>query len=515
MHAPPACGEARPEYPAPGYRMYLLRADSPPDGMVPVVVSSTQQSPSVPAVPEINGVQVEQFVSVGESMVPATLAAGRPHVVVIGGGFGGLNCVQELKDANVDITLIDRRNHHLFVPLLYQVAAAELTQEHVAVPLRRILKGQKNVTVLYDEAVDIDAENRIVKLEKEPDVQYDYLVIAIGAKDSYFGNDQWAQFAWGLKSLEDAERIRQKILLNFEAAEAEPDPERRAALLTYVLVGGGPTGVEMSGAIAELARFTLPREYKNFNTRDTRVILLEGMDRIFPGFDPKLSKAATRDLEKLGVEVRTGAMVTNVDEKGVEINKDERINADTVIWAAGIQARRLTGAVADVAQLDRAKRIIVTPELNVAGHPEIFAIGDCASIAGPNGRPLPGVAQVAQQGGAHVAKNIVAAMQGLAYSPFKYRDYGSMATIGRNRAVANIGKFRFTGYPAWAMWAFVHIWRLVNFRSRTFVFFQWAFDYFGYNRNARILLDTTYKTRQGNKLFMPGEKHGESGNDGQ
>lgn len=436
----------------------------------------------------VNGVELDQFVSVGESLAPSTEAKGRPRVVIVGGGFAGVETAKGLKDADVDVTLIDRRNYNLFVPLLYQVASAQLTQEHIAQPLRRMFKGQPNVSVVFDEAVDVDEANKLVILAEDEPIPYDYLIVAVGARDSFFGNDQWAEHAWGLKSLEDAVRIRQQTLLNFERADASTDDAERSKLLTYVLVGGGPTGVEMAGAIAELARFTLPREFRNIDTRHTRIVLLEGMDRIFPGFDKGLSAAAKSDLERLGVEVRTGAMVTNVDENGVEINNDERIDAGLVVWAAGIQGGTLNLGVADVAEVDRSKRVIVTPELSVPGYPEIFVIGDTAHIKGPEGKPLPGVAQVAQQGGAHVAKNIKRALEGNAYEPFHYKDYGSMATIGRNRAVAQIGKTKFTGYPAWAIWAFIHILRLANFRNRLFVFFQWAWDYVGFNRNARIIL---------------------------
>lgn len=415
--------------------------------------------------------------------------AGPVQVVIIGGGFGGVDAAKAFANEDVQVTIIDRRNYNLFVPLLYQVASSQLTQEHVAQPLRHMFKRQKNVHVVYDEAVDIDVENHQVILAADEPVEYDYLIIAAGARDSYFGNDQWAEHAWGLKSLEDAERIQRQILLNFELAEVATDRAERERLLTYVLVGGGPTGVEMAGAIAELAKFTLPREYRYIDTRHTRIVLLEGMDRIFPGFDSRLSAAATSDLERLGVEVRTGAMVTGVDEKGVEINKSDRIEAGLIIWAAGIQGASINEQLSKVAELDRGKRVIVTPELHIPGHKDIFVVGDTAHIPGPEGRPLPGVAQVAQQGGRHAAGNILRGVSGEAYEPFEYQDYGSMATIGRNRAVAQIGKMQFTGYPAWAIWAFVHILRLVNFRNRLFVFWKWMWDYIGYNRSGRIIMD--------------------------
>jgi NADH:ubiquinone reductase (H+-translocating) len=454
-------------------------------------VDRTSPNPAVESSEQVNGVSVDQFVSVGESMTPTVGAKGRPHVVVVGAGFAGLSVVKGLKDADVHITIVDRRNHHLFVPLLYQVATAQLTPEHVAQPLRRILRNQKNVRVVFGVATDIDVERQELHLDSDRTLHYDHLVVAVGARDSYFGKDHWASRAWGLKSLEDAERIRTRILLNFELAEKEKDPELRRQMLTYVLVGGGPTGVEMAGAIAELARFTVRQEYANYDPGQTRIVLLEGMDRIFPMFPEKLSKAAQEDLEKLGVEVRTGAMVTDVDETGVVIGGEERIEAGTIIWAAGIQGARLTSALEGIAELDRGKRVQVTPELFVPGHPEIFVIGDAASIPGPEGKPLPAVAPVAMQSGEHVAANILRSMRDEAYTRFIYKDRGSMATVGRNRAVATIGGMEFTGFVAWVLWAVVHILQLISFRNRLFVFFQWAWDYIGYNRNSRILMDHT------------------------
>lgn len=422
--------------------------------------------------------------------------AGPVQVVIIGGGFGGVDAAKAFANEDVQVTIIDRRNYNLFVPLLYQVASSQLTQEHVAQPLRHMFKRQKNVHVIYDEAIDIDVENHKVILAADNPVEYDYLIIAAGARDSYFGNDQWAEHAWGLKTLEDAERIQRQILLNFELAEVATDRAERERLLTYVLVGGGPTGVEMAGAIAELAKFTLPREYRYIDTRHTRIVLLEGMDRIFPGFDPKLSAAAHQDLERLGVEVRTGAMVTSIDENGVEINKTDRIEAGLIIWAAGIQGAGINEKLATVTDLDRGKRIIVTPELNIPDHKDIFVVGDTAHIPGPEGRPLPGVAQVAQQSGRHAAANILHGIAGQDYEPFEYHDYGSMATIGRNRAVAQIGKVQLTGIVAWFIWAFVHIMRLVNFRNRLLVFWKWMWDYIGYNRSGRII--KRYEHKPGN-----------------
>lgn len=449
--------------------------------------SSAQDAPATDGA-SINGVEVEQFVSVGDALKPTLDVKGRPHVVVIGAGFGGLTTVQSLKNADVDITLVDRRNHHLFVPLLYQVATAQLSAEHIAQPIRGILKKQKNVSVVFDEATDIDVEGKSVTLGSGKTLAYDFLVIAVGAKDSYFGHDEWAEYAPGLKSLEDAERIRRQILLAFEEAEKETDDARRKALLTFVIVGGGPTGVEMAGAIAEIRNHTLKQEFRNFNPRDARVILLEGLPRVFPMFKEKLSARAQKDLEMLGIEVRTGSMVTSVDDHGVVIGGEERIETKTIIWAAGIQAASLTPALKDVTQLERSGRVPVTRELTVSGHPEIFVIGDAAVIKSPEDKPLGAVAPLAIQAGEHAAANIQRSMRDEAYTPFIYKDPGSMATIGRNRAVVDLHNMQFTGFIAWLMWAVIHILRLVSFRNRAMVAIQWTFDYIGHNRNARVII---------------------------
>lgn len=455
------------------------------------MVSTENRTSGIPKDPVTNGVAVEQFVSVGEAMTPTLDVKGRPHVVVIGGGFGGLTTVQSLKNADVDITLVDRRNHHLFVPLLYQVATAQLAADAIAQPIRSILKKQKNAAVVFDEATDIDVDTRTVMLSSGNTLTYDFLVIAVGAKDSYFGHDEWAEHAPGLKSLEDAERIRQQILLAFERAEKETDARKRKALLTFVIVGGGPTGVEMAGAIAEIRNHTLKQEFRNFNPRDARVILLEGLPRVFPMFKEKLSARAQKDLENLGVEVRTGSLVTSIDEHGVVVGGEDRIETETIIWAAGIQAASLTPSLKDVVQLDRASRVPVTRELSIPGYPEIFVIGDAAIVKSPEDKPLGAVAPVAMQTGQHVARNIQRAMQDQAYAPFLYKDPGSMATIGRNRAVVDLKSIQFTGFIAWLMWAVIHILRLVNHRNRAMVAIQWAIDYAGYNRNARVIVDHT------------------------
>lgn len=452
--------------------------------------SQTDTVPGAPQDPTTNGISVDQFVSVGESFTgtgPRT--TDRPRVVVVGAGFAGLNLVKSLNGAEVDITVVDRRNHHLFVPLLYQVATAQLNADSIAQPIRSILKRQKNVTVLYDEATNVDVERKVVQLASGAELPYDYVVIAVGAKDSYFGKDEWSSDAPGLKSLEQAELHRKKILMAFELAEEEPDPAKRQALLTFVIVGGGPTGVEMAGAIAEIANHTLKSEYRNFDPRESRVILLEALPRIFPVFPESLSKRATKDLEALGVDVRTGGMVTKIDADGVTVGESDFIPSRTVIWAAGIEAASLTPSLKDVVDLHRSGRVPVTRELHVPGHPEIFVLGDAAMASTADGKPLGAVAPVAIQMGQHAAGQIKRALAGDAYTPFQYNDRGTMATIGRNKAVAQIGKREYFGTFAWLLWGLVHIMQLVNFRNRATVFTQWAMDYFNYNRNARVLVD--------------------------
>lgn len=472
--------ETRPTFTSTEHKMVSVKSRD-------VVTQDVQTDDS----PLIHGLAVEQFVAVGDAVTPTVKAKGRPRVVVIGAGFGGLSTVKSLKNADVDITLVDRRNHHLFVPLLYQVATAQLSADTIAQPIRSILKKQKNVKVKFDEATDIDIDGKSVSLASGEAVSYDFLVIAVGAADSYFGHDEWAKYAPGLKSLEDAERIRQQFLLAFEHAEKETDPAKRKALLTFVIVGGGPTGVEMAGAMAEIRNHTLREEYQNFDPREARVILLEGLPRIFPMFKQKLSAQAQKDLENLGVEVRTGSLVTNIDESGVVVGEDDRIETSTIVWAAGIQAASLTPSLKDIITLDRSGRVPVSREMTVPGHPEIFVIGDASIAKSPDGKPLGAVAPVAIQGGEHVAGNIHRSLRNEAYAPFVYNDRGSMATIGRNRAVADIANMQFYGVFAWLLWAFVHIMQLVTFRNRIAVALQWTIDYFGYNRNARVIVDHT------------------------
>jgi NADH dehydrogenase len=405
-----------------------------------------------------------------------------PHVVIIGAGFGGLTCAQALKRAKVKITIVDRANHHLFQPLLYQVAMAGLSPADIAQPIRSILHNQKNVKVLLDEATDVDFNNQTVEL-RDSKLKYDYLVLATGGRTSYFGHDEWETFAPGLKDLDDAVEIRRRVLLAFEAAEKETDPERRRALMTFVVVGGGPTGVELAGAIAELSHFVLARDFRSIFPEEAEILLLEGGPKILPSFAPDLSKSAHRQLTELGVRVQTGAQVTHIDEYGVNLS-DERIRAATVIWAAGVSATALTERLG--APLDRAGRVLVNHDLTVPGHHNVFAIGDMTYLE-QDGKPLPGVSPVAMQMGRRVAGNIRNDLAGKPYEEFRYFDKGSMATIGRKAAIAEIGKLHLSGFIAWMAWLTVHIFFLIGFRNRFAVLFNWAWSYFTYQRGARLI----------------------------
>jgi NADH dehydrogenase len=406
----------------------------------------------------------------------------RPHVVILGGGFGGLYCARTLARAPVDITLVDRRNYHLFQPLLYQVATASLSPADVASPIRSILKRQSNLEVWLGEAVDIDVGARVVRL-RDGEVGYDYLVVATGVTHDYFGHDDWADRAPGLKTVDDALEIRRRFLLAFEAAEREADPEARRRLLTFVIVGAGPTGVELAGAMAEIARQAIPKDFRFIDTTAARIILVEGADRVLPPYPSDLSDSAARQLERLGVEIRTGELVTDLDEQGVRIG-DDTIDAGNVFWAAGVAASPLGSALG--APLDRAGRVRVQPDSSIPDHPEVFVIGDLARIE-QDGAPLPGVAQVAIQGGRHVARAIRADLAGHDRPGFRYRDLGSLATIGRNAAVADFGRLRFGGYFAWLIWVFIHILNLIGFRNRILVMIQWAWAWFTYQRGIRLI----------------------------
>lgn len=415
------------------------------------------------------------------------MADDRLHIVVVGAGFGGLQAARKLAKLPVKITVIDRKNHHTFQPLLYQVATAGISPGEIAAPIRWILRGRKNVEILLGEVVGFDLERRLVKLS-DVEISYDYLIVAAGARHSYFGHDEWAPLAPGLKTIEDALEIRRRILLAFELAEratlaGEPEPP-----LNFVIVGAGPTGVELAGTLAEIARQVLRDEFASIDPRRTRIILLEGGPRILPAYAPDMSASAVRQLEKLGVEVRASALVTNIEPGAVYVG-GERISAAVVLWAAGVQASSLGKKLG--AQVDRAGRVPVAPDLTLPGHPEVFVIGDLATLKDGNGNLLPGVAPVAMQEGRSVAKTIARDLKQEPRKDFHYFDKGSLATIGRAAAVAQIRKLHISGYLAWLSWLFVHIFFLIGFRNRIIVMIQWAWSYVTYERGARLITGKT------------------------
>jgi NADH:ubiquinone reductase (H+-translocating) len=405
------------------------------------------------------------------------------RVVILGGGFGGLYAAKALKGEEVQITLIDRRNHHIFQPLLYQVATAGLNPSDIAVPIRKILRKQKNTNVLLGEVIKIDKEQKKVTLV-DGEVFYDFLIVATGVTHSYFGHDEWAVHAPGLKTLEEALEIRRRIFTAFEAAERETDPERRAAWMTFVVIGGGPTGVELAGTLAEIARKSLPNDFRHIDPKQAKVILVESSDHILSAFPKDLSQSAMEQAQKLGVEMRLGSKVTNITAEGVFMG-DKKIAARTVLWGAGVKASPV-GEMLGV-PLDRAGKVKVNPDLTIPGHKEIFVVGDLASLE-QGGQLLAGVAQVAMQGGDHAADCISRSLHGVPhYESFQYNDKGSMATIGRAHAIALIGDTKLKGFIAWLAWLFVHILFLVGFRNRLMVLIQWAWAYFTYDRGARLI----------------------------
>lgn len=409
-----------------------------------------------------------------------------PHLVVIGGGFAGLWASRALADAPLRITLVDRRNHHLFQPLLYQVATAGLSSPDIAAPLRHILGRQRNIEVRLGEVVSIDKHAKQVQLGDGSQIAYDMLLVASGATHAYFGHDEWAADAPGLKTLDDALYLRRKLLLAFERAEAEPDPAKRAAWLSFAIVGGGPTGVELAGTLAEIARHTLKNEFRHINPADAKVRLVEAGPRVLSSFPEVLSLKARRQLEKLGVEVLTGTAVSHIDGQGFQLG-DTHVPARTVVWAAGVAASPLARTLE--VPLDRAGRVQVEPDLTVPGHPEIFAGGDLVALMQANGRPVPGVAPAAKQMGKYVAQVIRARLDGKpAPPPFRYNDQGNLATIGRMAAIVHVGKLQLSGLLAWWFWLAAHVFFLIGFRNRLVVLLNWAVAYWSYQRSARIIL---------------------------
>lgn len=407
-----------------------------------------------------------------------------PHVVIVGGGFGGLWAARALRGAPVRITLLDRGNHHLFQPLLYQVATAGLSAPNIAAPLRQILRRQKNATVLLGEVAKIEPDAKRLRLADGRSLDYDQLLLASGATHAYFGRDDWAPHAPGLKTLDDALEIRRRILTAFERAEAEDDAAARAAWLTFAIVGGGPTGVELAGTLAEIARHTLHGEFRRADPRRARVLLLEAGPRVLSSFPEALSDKARRQLETLGVEVRTGVPVKAIDDRGVQLG-EERIDARTVLWAAGVAASPLARDLG--VPLDRAGRVIVQPDLTVPGHPEIFVAGDLASVQCA-GKSVPGVAPAAKQMGRYIGGAIRARLRGATPPPFRYRDFGNLATIGRMAAVVDLHGVKFSGLLAWWFWLAAHVFFLIGFRNRLVVLIDWAQAYWSYQRSARIIL---------------------------
>jgi NADH dehydrogenase len=424
------------------------------------------------------------------------------EVVVIGGGFGGLEAARTLGGTAVRVTLLDRHNYHLFQPLLYQVATASLSPGDVASPIRWILRRQKNVRVLLAEAIAIDTKLRRVVLDDggtgappAPSVPYDYLVVAAGAAHAYFGHPEWADRAPGLKTLDDALEMRRRVLLAFEAAEREADPARQRRFLTFVIVGGGPTGVELAGALAEIARHTLRHDFRTIHPESARIVLIEGGPNVLPTFPDRLRQAARRSLDRLGIEVLTNSLVTQIDDDGVtwrpsssaasdKAGDASRIESQTVLWAAGVAAAPLARSLG--VSLDRVGRVPAEPTLQVPGHPDIFVVGDLCALK-QDGTPLPGVAQVAMQQGAHAARNVLRAIKGEPLVPFRYHDYGTMAVIGRGSAVADIGPFKLSGFVAWLFWLFLHIFWLIGFRNRVAVLSEWAWSYLTLQRRVRLI----------------------------
>jgi NADH:ubiquinone reductase (H+-translocating) len=414
----------------------------------------------------------------------------RKKVVIVGGGFTGLNTAKMLGNrSDVEVTLIDRKNYHLFQPLLYQVAMAALGEGDIAAPLRNMLAGYENITVFKGLVNSVDLEGKTIRTDFG-DIGYDYLVLACGVQHHYFGNNGWEEFAPGLKNLAQASEIRRRVMEAYEAAERTNNPVERKKLLTFVIVGGGPTGVELAGSIGEMSRYTLSKFYKHIDPKLTRIFIVEAAERILGSFAPELSSKATRELEKLGVQVWTNSPVSDVDANGVQIGR-ERIEAATVLWAAGVQAQQIGRHMG--VETDRTGRIVVENDLSLPGHPEVFVGGDQACFTHQGGTPLPGMAPVAVQEGKHIGRIIIDDLKGRARKPFRYRDKGQMATIGRNKAIVEIGNLKFDGALAWFTWILVHIYYLSTFRHRVFVLMQWAWSYFTFGYGARLIVNKDWR----------------------
>ncbi len=428
----------------------------------------------------------------------------KPHVVIVGGGFGGLQVARHLKKVNCQVTLIDRNNHHLFQPLLYQVATGGLSEANIAVPLRSVLRKHKNCETLMAEVVDFDIANKKVLL-LDGEVAYDYLVVAAGAVTSYFGNDHFAQYAPGLKSLDDAREVRTRIFAAFEAAEREKNLELRKPWMNFVVVGGGPTGVELAGAISEIARKTLIKDFRHINPADAQIILVEGSDRVLGPFDPKLSTFAKESLESMGVQVMTSARVTNVEQDKVTVDQDGKevsIPTWTVIWGAGVQGNKLGAKLAAATGVEavRGGRVPITTQLCIEGHSDVFALGDIASGKDKNDVPIPGLAAAAMQQGSWLAKHLTNLIEGKASDEqFAYNNKGTMATIGKNSAIVQVGEKQMSGFFAWMTWMGLHLLLLVQFRSRTLVFLQWVWSYLTFSRSSRLILGVK-------KVAIPGRE---------
>jgi len=430
----------------------------------------------------------------------------RPQVLIIGCGFGGLEAARALRAAEVDVTVVDKTNHHLFQPLLYQVATAGLSAPSIAAPIRHLFRGQRNVTTLMGEVVGIDAAAQTATLKDGAVLRWDHLIVAAGATHSYFGRDDWATHAPGLKTLDDAFEIRRRVLLAFEMAEREDNPAKRAALMQFVVVGGGPTGVELAGTFAEIARHTLPGEFRRIDPKQARVLLVEGSPRVLQAMPESLSERAREQLVALGVEVKLAARVTGIDAEGLDITTaagPERLQSRCIVWAAGVAASPLGRALAEATgcTLDRAGRVVVEPDLSLKGHPRIQVIGDLAAaqshVPGRDPKPVPGVSPGAKQMGRCAAANIKRQLRGEASQAFRYADYGNLATIGRNSAVVDlgtpVGQLRFSGYPAWLFWLFAHVYFLIGYRNRFVVLLDWAWAYWTYDRGARVVTSQSSK----------------------